>query len=165
METINSIYFYKSNEKNGYMSNFFMCNFIDNSGVKFNCSEQYFMYIKCLTFDPDNTILLTKILNEKNPVKVKKYGRMVKNYNDVFWKNRRYTVMMDALYYKFNQNDNIKKKLIQTNNKQLYEATKNDRIWGIGFSLKDITNIDKNRYGKNLLGKALMEFRNNELII
>jgi len=105
------------------------------------------------------------ILNEKNPVKVKKYGRMVKNYNDVFWKNRRYTVMMDALYYKFNQNDNIKKKLIQTNNKQLYEATKNDRIWGIGFSLKDITNIDKNRYGKNLLGKALMEFRNNELII
>jgi ribA/ribD-fused uncharacterized protein len=117
------------------------------------------MYIKCLTFDPDNQVLLTKILNENNPGKVKQYGRKVQNFNQVLWESRRYTVMMDALNYKFNQNDLIKIKLMETGDKQLYEATKYDRIWGIGFYAHEAIKLCKNQFGRNLLGEALMEYR------
>ena len=51
METINAIYFYNLKNDFYYMSNFFLTSFSDNNGNKFICSEQYFMYHKCLTFD------------------------------------------------------------------------------------------------------------------
>ena len=41
--------------------------------------------------------------------------------------------MLDALRLKFNQNEIIKQKLLETKPKLLYEASKNDKIWGIGF--------------------------------
>ena len=80
MESENSIYFYGSKNKHGYLSNFYKCNFqciINNNTVIFNCSEQYFMYFKCITFDPNNSELLNMILKEINPVKIKALGRKV----------------------------------------------------------------------------------------
>ena len=56
------------------MSNFFPTSFCDNYGHTFNCSEQYFMYHKCLTFDKDNSILLNNILSNKSPTKIKAFG-------------------------------------------------------------------------------------------
>ena len=159
METSTAIWFYKQNEKHGYMSNFYKCNFIDNSGNKFNCSEQYFMFIKCLTFDPTNKILLNKILNETNPGIIKQYGRNVNNFDPKLWDARRYDVMMDALRYKFYQNKEIYKKLLETGDKLLYEAAKNDRTWGIGFNAREALSVNKKNYGNNLLGKALMEIK------
>jgi len=83
---------------------------------------------------------------------------------------------------KFSQNDDIKDKLIKTDNKNLYEASQFDRIWGIGYSAKNAITMnlskqsedkelfsrersskentkDKSKFGNNLLGKALMEIR------
>jgi len=42
-----------------------------------------------------------------------------------------------------------------------YEATKND--WAIGYNAKDAITMDKNKFGLNLLGKALMEIRHELL--
>ena len=159
METQTEIFFYRQNENHGYMSNFYKCNFVDNIGNNFNCSEQYFMYMKCLTFDPTNKVLLINILNETNPGKVKYYGRQVKNFYCDLWNTKRSDVMMDALYYKFSQNNDIRKKLIQTGDKLLYEAAKNDKIWGIGFYSNEALSIDRLYYGKNLLGECLMMTR------
>ena len=159
METNKEILFYRANETHGYMSNFYRCAFTDNSGNKFNCSEEYFMFIKCLTFDSINKILLNKILNETNPGKIKQYGRQVNNFDPKVWDARRYDVMMDALRYKFYQNKDIYKKLLETGDKLLYEAAKNDRIWGIGFNAREALTVDKTNYGHNLLGKALMELK------
>jgi len=159
METQTEIFFYRQNEKYGYMSNFYKCKFTDLNDIEYNCSEQYFMYIKCLTFDPSNKVLLNNILNETNPGKVKYYGRQVKNYQCDLWNTKRYDIMMDALYYKFSQNNVICKKLIQTGDKLLYEAAKNDRIWGIGFYSTEAISIDREKYGENLLGKCLMMTR------
>jgi len=55
METIDTIYFYNQNEPQGYMSNFYKSNFADNDNNKFCCSEQYLMYMKAKTFEPNNT--------------------------------------------------------------------------------------------------------------
>jgi len=39
--------------------------------------------------------------------------------------------MKKALILKFSQNEDIKKILLEINNKILYEASKFDKIWGI----------------------------------
>jgi ribA/ribD-fused uncharacterized protein len=117
------------------------------------------MYYKCLTFEPENIELLDKILNEKSPTKIKKYGRQVKNYNDIIWKDKRYGIMVHALRLKFSQNEDLKQKLLNTNPKILYEASKYDKIWGIGFYANNALN-NRKYFGMNLLGKALMEIRN-----
>jgi ribA/ribD-fused uncharacterized protein len=159
METDREIYFYNLKNKFDYMSNFYKTDFTDKYDIKYNCSEQYFMYYKCKTFDPNNNILLGAILKETSPAKIKKYGREVKNFNDTIWREKRYNIMLEALRLKFNQNEIIKQKLIETKDKILYEASKNDKIWGIGFYYTDAIQIDKNIFGENLLGKALMVVR------
>lgn len=53
----------------------------------------------------------------------------------------------------------LKKKLLNTKDKVLFEASKYDKIWGIGYNTKIAYKIDKEKYGLNLLGKVLMEVR------
>jgi len=159
METDTEIYFYNLKNKFNYMSNFYKTIFTDKDGIKYNCSEQYFMYHKCKIFDQKNNILLETIITETSATKIKKYGRQVQNFNDIFWKEKRYNIMLEALRLKFNQNEIIKQKLLETKPKILYEASKNDRIWGIGYYDKDAMQIDKSKFGENLLGNALMEIR------
>ena len=158
METDTEIYFYGLKNKFDYMSNFYKTKFTDKNNIQYNCSEQYFMYHKCKTFDPDNTLLLESILTETSPTKIKKYGREVQNFNDTIWKEKRYNIMLEAIRLKFNQNEIIKQKLIETKSKILYEASKNDKIWGIGFYDKDAILItDKSKLGQKLLGNALIK--------
>ena len=160
METETEIYFYNLKNKFDYMSNFYKTNFTDTYGIQYICSEQYFMYHKCKTFDPTNNILLQTILTEKSATKIKQYGRQIQNFNNNIWKEERYNIMLEALRLKFNQNEIIKQKLLQTKPKILYEASINDRIWGIGFYDHVAINKDKSKFGTNLLGVALMEIRN-----
>jgi ribA/ribD-fused uncharacterized protein len=159
METETEIYFYNLKDNFDYMSNFYKTTFTTSNGTTFNCSEQYFMYMKCQTFEPTNTNLLQSILQETSATKIKKFGRSVLNYDDKVWSQIRYQIMLAALRLKFNQNEIIKQKLIATKPKILYEASKNDKLWGIGFYAKDAIKKKKECFGKNLLGKALMEIR------
>jgi ribA/ribD-fused uncharacterized protein len=46
-----------------------------------------------------------------------------------------------------------------TKDKTLYEASPTDKIWGIGIAISDVYEVDKSKYGLNLLGKALMHVR------
>lgn len=158
METTDAIYFYGLNDEFSYMSNFYKVTFTENN-IKYNCSEQYFMYYKCLMFEPDNEQLLNEILNTNSATVVKKLGRQVKNYDETKWNQHRYDIMKKALILKFTQNFNIKEKLLSTKPKQLYEASKYDKIWGIGYYAEDAIKTDKSKYGSNLLGKCLMEVR------
>lgn len=160
METNDSIYFYGINDRFGFMSNFYPCKFLDANKIKYYNSEQYFMYQKCLTFDPNNQELINKILKTKSATQVKKYGRSIKNYDNNIWKNKRYQAMTDGLTLKFQQNEELRKKLLDTGDKILYEASKYDKIWGIGFYAKDAIKQDKIKFGENLLGKCLMDVRN-----
>lgn len=163
-ETDNAIFFYgHKNYKYSWMSNFYMCKFISN-GIEFNCSEQYFMKKKQEQFDPDNTTLANDIIKTKSPAVAKKLGRQVKNYDESTWDSLRYNIMLDAIRLKMQYNFDLKEKLIATHPKQLYEASHFDKIWGIGKSVANIkyeyerTNTFKSN-GLNLLGKALMEVR------
>jgi ribA/ribD-fused uncharacterized protein len=151
------LFFWGETNTNGFLSNFYPSVFtIDNK--KYICSEQYFMKKKQELFDPLNINLATKIMNETNPKNIKKYGRQVKNFSEDIWNKNKYKFMYEGVYEKFYQNQELKTKLLQTENKFLVEASPYDNIWGIGFNKSEALK-NKNNWGQNLLGKILNEVR------
>ena len=50
--------------------------------------------------------------------------------------------------------------VIVKDNKIIAEASPRDKIWGIGFDASKAIQVPKNKYSQNLLGKALMQVRN-----
>jgi hypothetical protein len=144
-------------------SNWFPCLFnvkIDGSNYTFYNSEQYFMYIKAKTFG-DEEMALKILLEGKNPKKAKTFGRMVKNYDDKVWDEKRYQVMVDACYHKFKNNEELKANLLndELKGKHFVEASPIDGIWGIKCGETEALDDKSNWNGLNLLGKALDEVR------
>lgn len=152
------MYFYGHHGKRGWLSNFYEQEYV-RDGKTFYYSEQDFMKIKQETFDPDNDDLAYNIMNVMDPLKIKDFGRQVKNYDDEKWNKIRYKAMVTALMGKFSVPE-LKEKLLKTNDHILVEASPYDTIWGIGINEETARNGGKWR-GQNLLGKALMEVRTN----
>ena len=99
-----------------------------------------------------------KILAEEKPGKMKSYGRRVKGYTDEAWDAVKYPIVVAGNYAKFTSNPKLKDLLLQTEDREIAEASPIDKIWGVGCSAtkaKDRANWK----GENLLGKALMEVR------
>lgn len=155
------IFFWKPHEIHGFLSNWYYSDIIIND-QKFNCVEQYFMWRKLKLFEPSNRNLELQLLDTKNPAEMKRIGGHVKNYNEIIWNNERYDIMKEGLYAKFIQNDILKRKLLDTNDFILVEASPYDSIWGIGMTSAVASKVSQNQWkGKNLLGIALMEVRAN----
>ena len=127
-------------------------------GITYKTAEHWMMAKKAALFN-DNEIL-EKIILAKSPDEAKKLGREVKNYEDQLWLANRYEIVKEGNYQKFSQNADLKKFLINTNDRILVEASPVDPIWGIGMAgdHKDVMNPAKWK-GLNLLGFALMEVR------
>lgn len=151
------IKFFRPEGQYGFLSNWYDSTFIINN-VSFANIEQYMMYMKALTFqdhEKQQSILLTN-----DPKIIKALGREVKNYDDTIWNGIRQLIVYQALKQKFNQNDDIRDKLLNTENAILAEASPFDRIWGIGLSVNDPkSNIIEEWKGQNLLGFTLMQVR------
>jgi ribA/ribD-fused uncharacterized protein len=58
----------------------------------------------------------------------------VKQFNEIIWRNERENIEFKGNVLKFQQNDDLKKRLIHTSPKLLVEANPHDCIWGIGLS-------------------------------
>jgi len=162
METETAIYFYSHEGHFGYMSNFYKAYFIVD-GFKYFCTEQYIMKMKQELFEPDNIGLANSIRCSQNPYNIKTMGRHVKNFNETIWRNERESIAYKGIFAKFSQNNDIKLKLLSTKNKKLYEASKYDKIWGIGYNSDEVFNISPTEYGENILGKTLENVRANLL--
>ena len=60
----------------------------------------------------------------------------------------------------FGQNPTLRQCLIDTGDKQLLEANPNDRIWGIGMSMRNkLSTSPEYWHGKNLMGQILTQVR------
>jgi ribA/ribD-fused uncharacterized protein len=143
----------------GPFSNFYPAKFsID--GISYFCTEQFFMSKKALFFNDYE--INEKIMNiNDDPKAVKRLGRQVNNFKADEWNKVSRIYMRQGNIAKYTQNEDLRKKLIDTGNKTLVEANPYDKIWSIGLSESDPRALDKSKWlGLNWLGKTLMKVRN-----
>ncbi len=154
----NVICFHNNNEENGYLSNWYPSTFTLD-GVTFSSMEQYMMYRKALSFGDDK--IAAQILATDSAAEIKALGRLVSGYDESLWNGIRQIVVYEGLFAKFSQNPELKEQLKNTGKAFFAECAVNDRIWGIGLSMRDPNRLDRAKWqGQNLLGYALMMVRN-----
>ncbi len=127
-------------------------------GVLYKTAEHYMMAEKARLFNDD--IHLQKILECKSPAAAKKLGRKVENFDPAIWDEQKFQIVVQGNLAKFSQNQSLKAFLLTTKNRIIVEASPRDRIWGIGMGASNEKAENPNAWrGKNLLGFALMEVR------
>ncbi len=146
--------FHNPDEVNGYLSNWYLSDF-EIEGVKYSSMEQYMMYQKAVLFNDRE--VAQQILETSDVGKIKALGRSVKGYDDLLWNGLRQIIVYKGLTEKFRQNEALKEKLLATGSGILAECAVQDRVWGIGLSMKDDKRFDMHEWqGQNLLGFSLM---------
>lgn len=122
---------------------------IEIDGEVWNSVEHYYQYKKFENCDPSYA---QKIKNTSSPRKVKKLSLENKT-RDSNWKEKKVEILKKAVTKKFETYNNLKQLLLSTGQKKLIEANPDDYFWGEG----------KNRTGKKIIGKILMEIRDSFL--
>ncbi len=153
----NIVCFHNPDENNGYLSNWYLSNFIVDD-IQFSSMEQYMMYSKACLFN--DTDIANKVLNTTDVREIKALGREVKGFNDSIWDKNKEDIVFNGCYNKFSQNNELREKLLNTKDAILAECAVKDKIWGIGLSMTDDRRFHTNKWrGQNLLGKCLMRVR------
>ena len=137
------INFYSVSDEFGCFSNFARYP-IELDGKRWPTSEHYFQAQK---FDePQHQ---ESIRRQKSAMIAARMGRDRKKKLRRDWESVKVSVMRKAVLAKFTQHDDIREVLLSTADAKIVEHTENDDYWGDG----------GNGSGKNMLGKILMEVR------
>jgi ribA/ribD-fused uncharacterized protein len=152
------LFFFGKDRANGFLSQHFPCKFTDEDlGMSFTCGEQYMMVRKALLFQDQKAA--DAILACSKPGAMKALGRKVQHFSEEVWEKNRYDIVRRGNLLKFTQNENLKKSLLETGTRELVEASPFDKVWGIGMTADRAEGTKRIRWGQNLLGKALMDVR------
>ncbi|MBR1810052.1 MAG: NADAR family protein [Clostridia bacterium] len=153
------IFFWKTDEEYGFLSNWYHSPFIVD-GIEYYHTEQYFMAKKASFFG--DLVHQKEILASSSPKKCKDLGCLVSPFDPVVWDEFRYGIMMNANLAKFTQNHELRKKLLDTGDSLLAEASPVDGIWGIKLSADEAAKLPPEEWpGLNLMGKILMTLRSD----
>ena len=154
---VDAFFFHRPEEPNGYLSNWYKSPF-ELDGVRFSSAEQYIMYRKCVIFGDDASA--GAVLASEDPAEQQAIGRRAAGYIDKVWAGMRQQAAYRGLYAKFSQNDDLKKRLLDTGDAWLVECAHSDTVWACGLRLDDEARFDaENWRGQNLLGSTLMQVR------
>jgi len=154
----NIIFFWKSEGKYGFLSNWSDHPIKDEDGIYYHTVEHYMMYKKAMLMNDIESA--QAILFSLHPYLAKTIGRDVKNFDQRKWDNNKCSIVLKGITLKVAQHPQLKQLLIHTNGKTLAEASPYDKVWGIGMTKVDIRSTNPNLWtGKNLLGKLWMELR------
>lgn len=141
------------------LSQWYPCRFMVDDTTYYN-AEQYMMAEKARLMGDYSTRRL--ILKETDPKSVKKYGRMVHNFDEALWDSKKFEVVVQGNLHKFSQNSSLRMFLLNTMDYILVEASPYDKIWGIGLAEREAARMSPKLWpGQNLLGLALMQVRNS----
>lgn len=126
--------------------------------ISYPTAEHYMMHQKALIYSDE--AMATKILATKSPAEAKYLAREVNISIDKGkrWEKQKYDVVERGIFLKFSQNPDLKRRLLETGERELVEASPSDRVWGIGFPA-DVAEEYRDEWGMNLLGQALMSVR------
>jgi ribA/ribD-fused uncharacterized protein len=128
--------------------------------ILYKTAEHYMMAQKALLFKDFTSY--QKIIASKTAAEAKNIGREVEDFDEILWDSKKFDLVKQGNFHKFNQNKELQKFLLSTNNRILVEASPVDKIWGIGLAAKDERAERPAEWkGLNLLGFALMEVRDS----
>lgn len=128
-----------------FLSNFHICEVVVDR-VVFNSSEAAYMAQKTL-----DSGVVYELAALTDPKEAKKLGSEIKLRED--WEEYKSAAMLKVLIAKFSQNKYLADKLLLTGNRYLEETNYwGDKYWGV-----------HEGQGKNMLGKLLMDVRDNFL--
>lgn len=131
-----------------------------HKNIIYFCAEQWMMAEKARLFKDNDC--LNKILKSKTPKECKMLGRKIQNFDEEIWNKNKCNIVLFGNFLKFSQNKLLMDYLLNTKNKILVEVSPYDKIWGIGMKENNVHINNPNKWkGKNLLGFALMEVREN----
>lgn len=139
----NVINFYSTKGEYGCFSNFSR-HPVKLKGETWPTSEHYFQAQKFA-----GTSHETAVRKAEGPMQAASMGRDRKRPLRSDWENVKDDIMREVVRAKFTQYSTLRKMLLSTGDAILVEHTVNDSYWGDG----------GNGNGKNMLGKILMEIR------
>ncbi|EPS28768.1 hypothetical protein PDE_03714 [Penicillium oxalicum 114-2] len=157
------VYFWKPEGEVGFLGQWWPSPFKwehGNEKYTYANAEQYMMHRKALLFaGPAHPVTHDIRTGWKiHPRELRNLGRKIPRFDDEVWEMHRLEIVIEGNYLKFSQNEDLKRRLLGTGERELVEASPQDRVWGIGFGAKS-AGENRERWGLNLLGKALMEVR------
>lgn len=125
-------------------------------GVNYNCVEQALQAHRAYRNKDDDT--WHRIMMEKIPVNMKRLGKphRPKTVQEEEIDRR---VMEDAVYAKFQQNDRLKRQLLDTQTKAFYECNPYDHFYGTGLKMTDPKMTRREFRGANHMGTILESVR------
>lgn len=135
------INFYSRKEEYGWLSNFWRSSQTINN-IEYPTNEHYYQSQKARDLE-----IKKWITNAPNPYLAMKAGRSLREGKELRhdWNNRKVQTMLIGLREKFNQNAELKQKLLDTGDSILHEDSPIDMFWG--------------KKGKDLLGKLIVRVR------
>lgn len=137
-----------------YLSNFHPSKF-EEGATKYNCVEQYLCSKKALCCSDE--VAHETIMKLEDPAQIKQ--TRIKNFKKDEWDKIKVHTMKKGLELKFSQNPNLRKKLLDTRDKVLAESSPTDSFWGTGISMNNRNAFDRTKWGRNVLGRLLMDIR------
>ncbi|KAH8732486.1 hypothetical protein GQ44DRAFT_585201, partial [Phaeosphaeriaceae sp. PMI808] len=153
------VYFWHAHQANGFLGQWYDCPFTVD-GNTYATAEMWMMVQKALLFS--DTSAATKMLATTDPKRHKALGRQVKNFDPEIWDANKVRIVEEGNYHKFTKSgdaERLRGLLEATGERELVEASKFDRVWGIGFVAGEAERVGRERWGENLLGVALMGVR------
>jgi ribA/ribD-fused uncharacterized protein len=131
----------------------------DVDGDFYATAEHFVMVGKARLFGDE--AIAAHILKSTAPEEAIDLGREVRGFEQSLWLAARYEIVVAANRAKFTARPELRVYLTQhTGQKILVHANPNDSLWGIGLAPNDIRARKPTEWrGKNLLGFALMEVR------
>ncbi|KAI7778698.1 hypothetical protein LA080_001845 [Diaporthe eres] len=160
------IYFWRETEEPyGWMSQWYAYEMRDGSDstIVYPTAEHYMMYQKARLFNDNKVAGEVLAGSELHPRKIKTLGRKVVGFDEATWVAERERIVQEGTWLKMTEpahdgQVNLGELLLATGDRELVEASPYDQVWGVGFRAKD-AGRNRERWGLNLLGKALMAVR------
>jgi ribA/ribD-fused uncharacterized protein len=126
-----------------WLSNFWIAPMVID-GKRYRSVEHYFQAMKA-----DSDVIHEIIRNQRTPGDAKRFAKTIALRPG--WNSMRLNIMLNGVNQKFEQNLDLKKKLIMTNPQELVEGNRwHDTFWGVD---------SETGKGENQLGKILMTIR------
>jgi ribA/ribD-fused uncharacterized protein len=146
----NIISFYKTDEKYGLLSNMKGKLSININGLLFYSSEAVYQSLKY----PNFHLIQQKISSERSPIIAKRISKKYSEKTRDDWEENKNNIMRLTLIIKSLHCTEFYN-LLRSTNEDIVEISKRDDYWGA------IKISDKEIKGKNVLGRLLMELRDD----